>query len=565
MNSVVIAIIGLGAMALGWFVYSRFIATRIYRLDPNFVTPAHEFEDGIDFVPTNKYVLWGHHFTSVAGAAPIVGPAIAVIWGWGPAFLWVTLGTIFFAGVHDFGALWASVRNKGISIGALSEQILGARARSMFMLVMFLVLLMVNAAFAVVISGLLIQFPTSVIPVWAAIAVALGIGQLLYRTNMGLLWPSIIGVVLLYAALLLGQYVPLALPETIFGLSDNVVWVLILFAYAGIASVLPVWMLLQPRDYINGLQLFIALGAIYLAVFVAAPDVVTPFYNENVPEGTPAIVPLLFVTIACGAISGFHGLVASGTSSKQLDKETDARFVGYFGAVGEGMLSLATIICATAGFATLAEWEGVYSRFGAGGVGAFVNGGGRILEDGLGISAGFAATMLTVTAALFAGTTMDTGLRLQRYVVAEVGNITGIKLLQTPWLATLVALGFCLAIAFGAGSDGSGGMIIWPLFGTSNQLLASLTLLIITVILARQGRSTLYTLLPMIFVLFMTLIALAIQIGGFYAQGNWVLTIMALAILGAALLVIVTAVQVLRATGFRLIVRDTDVHGQISR
>ncbi|MFV0335647.1 MAG: carbon starvation protein A [Tropicimonas sp.] len=565
MNSVVLAIVGLGAMALGWFIYSRFIAMKIYRLDPDFITPSHEFQDGIDFVPTNKYVLWGHHFTSVAGAAPIVGPAIAVIWGWGPAFLWVTLGTIFFAGVHDFGALWASVRNKGVSVGALSEQILGTHARSMFMLVMFLVLLMVNAAFAVVISGLLIQFPSSVIPVWAAIAVALGIGQLLYRTNMGLLWPSIIGVVLLYSSLLLGQAVPLALPETVFGLSDNVVWVLILFAYAGIASVLPVWMLLQPRDYINGLQLFIALGLIYAAVLFAAPEVVAPFYNANAPEGTPAIVPLLFVTIACGAISGFHGLVASGTSSKQLDKETDARFVGYFGAMGEGMLSLATIICATAGFATLAEWEGVYSRFGAGSVGAFVTGGGHILEAGIGISAGFAATMLTVTAALFAGTTMDTGLRLQRYVVAEVGNITGIKLLQTPWLATLIALGFCLAIAFGAGSDGAGGMIIWPLFGTSNQLLASLTLLIITVILARLGRSTLYTLLPMVFVLFMTLIALAIQIGGFFAAGNWVLTIMALAILGAALLVIVTAFRVLNETGFKLIAGEGGTHGELPR
>lgn len=204
------------------------------------MTPAHEFRDGVDYVPTNRYVLWAHHFTSVAGAAPIVGPPIAVIWGWGPAFLWVVLGTVFFAGVHDMGALWASVRNRGQSIGGLSEKLLGHRARSMFMLIMFLVLLMVNAAFATVITNLMIQFPTSVIPVWGAIVVAIGIGQALYRAQMGLLWPTVIGVILLYGLILLGNAVPLALPSEIFGLSDRVVWVLLLFAYAGIASTLPV-------------------------------------------------------------------------------------------------------------------------------------------------------------------------------------------------------------------------------------------------------------------------------------------------------------------------------------
>lgn len=552
MNSLVLIVIGLLGIMAGWAFYSRFIASRIYRLDPGFVTPAHQFRDGVDYVPTNKYVLWGHHFTSVAGAAPIVGPAIAVIWGWGPAFLWVILGTIFFAGVHDMGALWASVRNRGQSVGALSEKLLGSRARWMFMLIMFLVLLMVNAAFATVITNLMIQFPTSVIPVWGAIIVAIGIGQTLYRTNIGLLWPTVIGVILLYALILLGNEVPIALPEQIFGLSDRVVWVLLLFAYAGVASMLPVWMLLQPRDYINGIQLFVALGLIYLAAIIAAPTVVVPFLNDQVPEGTPPIAPLLFVTIACGAISGFHGLVSSGTSSKQLDKEPDARLVGYGGAVGEGMLALAAIVCATAGFASLAEWQAVYSSFGSGGVGAFVNGGATILSNGLGVPAGLAATILTVTAALFAGTTMDTGVRLQRYVIQEAGEITGITPLNNGIIATLVALGFCLAIAFGAATGGAGGMVIWPLFGTSNQLLASLTLLMITVILARQGRPVVYTLTPLVLVLGMALYALLIQIGTFIEASNWTLAIMALIILGAGIMVAIAAVMALRSSGLSL-------------
>lgn len=553
MNSLVLIVIGLLGIMTGWVFYSRFIASRIYRLSEEFVTPAHQFRDGVDYVPTNKYVLWGHHFTSVAGAAPIVGPAIAVIWGWGPAFLWVVLGTIFFAGVHDMGALWASVRNRGQSIGGLSEKLLGSRARWMFMMIMFLVLLMVNAAFATVITNLMIQFPTAVIPVWGAIIVAIGIGQTLYRTQIGLLWPTIIGVVLLYALILIGDAVPLALPETVFGLSDRVLWVLLLFTYAGVASMLPVWMLLQPRDYINGIQLFVALGLIYLSALIASPTVVVPFINDQVPAGTPPIAPLLFVTIACGAISGFHGLVSSGTSSKQLDKETDARLVGYGGAVGEGMLALAAIVCATAGFASLAEWQAVYTSFGQGGVGAFVTGGATILSNGIGVPASLSATILTVTAALFAGTTMDTGVRLQRYVIQETGEITGIAALKNGIVATLLAIGFCLAIAFGAAADGSGGMVIWPLFGTSNQLLASLTLLMITVILARQGQPVIYTLTPLVLVLGMAIYALLLQIGGFIGAANWTLAIMALLILGAAIMVAIAAVGALRASGFSLI------------
>lgn len=538
MSAVILLLVGLGAMALGYFLYSKFIAQKIYQLDPDFKTPAHEFEDGIDYVPTNRFVLWGHHFTSVAGAAPIVGPAIAVIWGWAPAFLWVVFGTIFFAGVHDFGAIWASVRNKAKSVGALTGDVVGKRARSIFMIVIFLVLLMVNAVFAVVIAGLMMNFPSAVVPVWGAIFVALIIGQLIYRRIMSLAVVSVVGVIALYALIGIGPMVPVQMPAEFAGMSGNAIWIIILFGYAAIASLLPVWMLLQPRDYINGLQLFIGLLILYGALVLLNPTLVAPAFNDNVPAGTPSMIPLLFVTIACGAISGFHGLVSSGTTSKQLNKETDARFVGYFGAVGEGMLALAAILAATAGFATFGDWQAMYSAFGQGGVNAFVEGGAFIIHNGLGLPQATAATLLTVMAALFAGTTMDTGLRLQRYIFQEWGDIYNQQWMKKPSLATALAVGTCLLLAFGAGgADGSGGLIIWPLFGTTNQLLAGLTLLVITVMLVRLRRPMWYTLAPLCFLLVMTILALLIQLRTFWNQGNIFLLVLDIVVLMAAILV----------------------------
>lgn len=526
-------------VAGGYLIYSKFLANRVYKLDPAYKTPAHTERDGVDFVPTNKYVLWGHHFTSVAGAAPIVGPAIAVIWGWLPAFLWVTLGTVFFAGMHDLGALWASARHKARSMGTLSGNYIGGRGRNLFLVVIFLLLLMVNAAFAVVISNLLVSTPSAVIPAWGAILVALVIGQLIYRYRMNLAAVTVIGVSALYGLILLGDRFPIVLPETVLGLSANAFWIVALFLYAGVASMLPVWVLLQPRDYINGIQLFIALGILYASVLIAQPEIVAPAVNSNVPAGTPGIVPLLFVTIACGAISGFHGMVASGTSSKQLDKETDARFVGYFGAVGEGMLALGAILATTAGFQTLANWEEIYSEFGQGGVTAFVDGGANVVNAGLGIPPSLSATILATMAVLFAATTMDTGIRLQRFVVQEAGELMGFKIGTIA--GTVIALAVAMGLAFGAGADGSGGMVIWPLFGTTNQLLASLTLSIVAVILVQKQRTVIPVMIPLVFVATMSIYALIVQLGTFYRDENWLLLGMDIVILIAALWVIVEA------------------------
>lgn len=547
MNSFIILVIGLLLMALGYFVYGRFIAQKILALDPDFNTPSHEFNDGVDFVPTNKYVLWGHHFTSVAGAAPIVGPAIAVIWGWLPAFLWVVLGTIFFAGVHDMSAVWASVRNKGRSIGAVSGIVLNKRVRALFSIVIFLLLLMVNAVFAVVIAGMMINTPSSVVPVWGALVVAFFIGQAIYRWKLNLPIVSLIGVVALYFLIYIGPMVPLALPTEMMGLPANAWWIILLFVYAAIASLLPVWMLLQPRDYINGLQLFVGLFVLYLSFVLVQPEIVAPAINRDAPTGTPPIMPLLFVTIACGAISGFHGLVSTGTTSKQINREPDARFVGYFGAMGEGMLALASILAATAGFATLVDWQAVYVAYGQGGVGAFITGGANIMNQGLGISQELSATMLTVMAALFAGTTMDTGVRLQRYIFQEWGEQYNIKTLQKGSVATLLAVGSCLLLAFGAGGiKGDGGMTIWPLFGTTNQIMAGLTLLVVSVMLLKAGRRVWFTLIPMVFLLTMTVIALLSQLMEFYEKGERLLVVLDIVILICSIWVILESIATLK-------------------
>ncbi|AUJ71101.1 MULTISPECIES: carbon starvation CstA family protein [unclassified Pseudoalteromonas] len=550
MQSIMIVLFGIIGMLFGWFVYSKFIAEKIFKMDDNFVTPAHELEDGVDYVPTNKVVLWGHHFTSVAGAAPIVGPAIAVYWGWVPAVLWVVFGTIFFAGVHDMGALWASARHKGKSMGALSESVIGKRTRSLFMIVVFLVLLMVNAVFGVVIANSFVGNPNAVFPAWSAIIVALIIGQLLKR-KVPLVPLCIIGVIVLYATIYMGSSMPITLPTEMFGLSDKANWIIILFIYAAVASLLPVWMLLQPRDFINGMQLLVGLILLYGAVFVVMPDITAPAFNTQTVENTPSIIPLLFVTIACGAVSGFHGIVSSGTSSKQLDKEKDGRFVGYLGAVGEGSLALITLVAVSGVMLAVSpeEWHEIYSHLGAGSVSAFINGGSNLISTGWGLPVEIASTLLAVMVVLFAGTTMDSGVRLQRYIIQEWGEIYNIKFLNNGIIATLLAVACCLLLAFGAGgASGSGGMVIWPLFGSTNQILASLTLLVISVYLIKLGRPAKYTLIPMVFVLVMAFFAGVIKLGEYYQKGNWLLVVLDVIVLVVSILVMLEAWSVISKT-----------------
>lgn len=570
MNAILLAVIGMFIFYLGYRYYSKYVSEKVYKLDASFKTPAHEFKDGKDFVPTNKFVLWGHHFTSVAGAAPIVGPAIAVYWGWFPAVVWVLLGTVFAAGVHDFGALVLSVRNKGQSVGTLANKLIGQRAKVLFLFIILILVLMVNAVFAWVIAKLFISFPSSVLSVFIQIPLALWIGRVVYKKQGGMLFPSLAALGTMYLSAIVASRVPflqIDLPRY-FGGEDNIVafgldgvafsffvWIIILMVYVYIASTLPVWKLLQPRDYINSHQLLVGLAIIYLGLFFSNPPITAPAFNSAATD-VPWF-PLLFITIACGAISGFHGLVSSGTSSKQLDKETDARFVGYLGAIGEGLLALAAIIAVITLFNSTADFQAAYSSFGAasgGGLGNFVQGAGQ-LATGIFIPADIATTIVAVIVVSFAATTLDTSVRLMRYIISELGKEYNVKSLTKTHVATTVAVVSSAALVLlpeGPNGFGSGGYVLWPLFGTSNQLLAGITLLLITIWLKRQGRNYFITLLPMIFLMFMTLWAMIQQVffqwsGYGDSELNLLLFGLGAVILVFALWILAEAVQSLRS------------------
>jgi carbon starvation protein len=527
---VLVALGGFLTFFLGWRFYSRFIGAQLLELDPAFKTPAHEFNDGLDFVPTNRFVLWGHHFTSVAGAAPIIGPAIAVIWGWLPALIWILLGTVFMAGMHDTVTLWASVRHRARSMGSLTSEVLGPRARSLFLLIIFFLLLMVNAVFAIAIATLFVKFPGSLLPYWLQIPIAIAVGVLAYRFRTPLLWPSLIALALLIGLIFLGAEMPLSLPQEMAGVSDKAWWVLIMLAYGALASRLPVWLLLQPRDFINSHLLLVGLVAIYGGLFIGRPDFAAPMLNAHVPAGTPSLVPLLFVTVACGAISGFHGLVSSGTSSRQLDRETDARFVGYLGAVGEGLLALAALLAVSAGFSGIAEWDTHYSSWAAasaGGIAAFATGAGNLLGN-LGLPLAIGTTLVSTMVVAFAATTLDTSMRLQRFILAEIGQDYGLPALSNINLATFITFATCAGLAFGAdpANPGGGGMVLWPLFGTTNQLTAGLSLLVVTLLLWKMQRPVIYTLVPFLFVTITTAWAMLNNLSLYMATGNWLMLLL---------------------------------------
>ncbi|MEA1895621.1 MAG: carbon starvation protein A [Euryarchaeota archaeon] len=527
MNALILAIISLGGFLLAYRFYATFLAEKIFALDPGARTPAHEFEDGVDHVPTLKSILFGHHFASIAGAAPIVGPAIGVIWGWLPAFLWVVFGTIFLGAVHDFGALVVSLRHQGKSIGELTENIIGTRARNLFLLIMFFLLLVVIAVFALVIALMLNWYPQTVFPIACEMIIAVAVGYMVYRMKTGVLIPTVIAVIVMYATIYIGTYMldPIVLGETFLG-SGLTTWIYIILLYSLIASVLPVWLLLQPRDHINAHELFIGMGLMYLGLLIIRPEVVAPAVQLH-PEGAPSIYPFLFVTIACGAISGFHSLVSSGTTVKQLDSEAHAKMIGYGGMLAEGALATIAIIACTAGFATVSLWNEHYSSWGAAAgllpkLTAFVDGAGGFVEA-CGIPPEFAIAIIGVVVVSFAMTTIDTATRLQRYVIGEIGSNYHVNILRNRYVGGAVAVLTALALAL-AKDAGKGGMILWPVFGTTNQLLAALTLLVITMYLMQTKKPVIYTLIPMIFMMITAMTAMILNIQIYYNAGNWMLT-----------------------------------------
>ncbi|MEM7576357.1 MAG: carbon starvation CstA family protein [Planctomycetota bacterium] len=728
MSVLLIAILAGVGFVVAYHTYGRWLGSRIFELSANAVCPAVSENDGRDFVPTSKPIVFGHHFTSIAGTGPIVGPAIAVIWGWGPALLWVVFGSIFIGAVHDFGSLVVSLRNRGQTVGDIAGRVINRRVRVLFLLVLFMALTIVLAIFGLVIANVLKLYPAAITPVLLQVPLAVAIGVWLHRRGADLKLPSILALAIMYATVLFGDVGTLSAVNAWFASWPTIVWVFVLLGYGYVASVLPVWVLLQPRDFINALQLLTALGLVVVGLFVAAIaggaspaegvpgqplDIAAPFFRSDVPGAPMSWLPLLFITVACGAISGFHCLVSSGTSSKQLKVETDAKFVGFGAMLTEGFLATIVILACIAGLGlgitktqelqvvsgsvpgnamaisaegellesvageglvagqireTHGVWDGLNEngteltttwtgasaygvRYGswaaadglAAKVGAFVDGAANFLKA-LGLPGGVAVALMGVLVASFAGTTLDTACRLQRYVIQELaacfvrthgpgycaacgydlrGNESGtcpecgvgveqpmggiralrrgsslnpLRWLMHPHAAALFAvvvagvlaclpvpgstampdgctLWHCLTpgatiTTLGEGGRpshlghhvmkggleagwlwlthyaGKGGLILWPMFGATNQLLGGLAFLVIGFWLWRRGKPVWFLIVPMAFMLVMPAWALLAQLPAWWnaTDPNWVLIGIALATLALELWMVTEAV-----------------------
>ena len=544
MSSIILVIAGLFVFFIGYKFYSNFLGQKIYEIDDSSLSmPSSSFEDGVDYIPTKKHILFGHHFTSIAGAAPIVGPCVAAYWGWLPALLWILFGTVFMGAVHDFGALVTSVKEKGRSIADIASLTISDRARSMFLVFVILLVWLVLAVFAMVIADLFVSIPSSVIPINIQILIAIIMGFIIYKKKIDAVIPSFIALALLYFFVWVGTQSPVDFTESMPLQDAKNLWITLLFIYCSIASLLPVWTLLQPRDYINSHQLFFGLALLIIGIFVAQPIVDAPAIRSFSDPETPDLFPLLFVTIACGAISGFHGLVSSGTSSKQLEKLSDSRVVGYGGMIGEGTLALVSTICAVAGISLVANanlpavgfvedlnWSTYYDTWAhASGnkATAFVLGGGALLKS-IGFSESLANTLIAVLVISFAATTLDTATRIQRFILNEFGQATKIKPLTNRYFATVIAVLPAMLMAFwnitdpGTGAVKQAGWILWPIFGASNQMLAALTLMVLTLYYWIRKKPILPLLIPMVIIMIVTFTALLSNAINFYGV-NWIL------------------------------------------
>ncbi|MDE0164926.1 MAG: carbon starvation protein A [Bryobacterales bacterium] len=520
--------------------YARHLGARIFQLDPTKSTPAHDMNDGVDYVPCRRAILFGHHYASIAGLAPMLGPAIAVIWGWLPGMLWVVLGTLFIGAVHDFGALVVSMRHKGLSVGKVAEDLIGRRAKSIFLLIILFLICLVMGVFVRTIAGLFTAafYPESVFPTFFLMGVAMIIGWRVYKHSAHIGKATAIGFALMMISIWVGLQI--ARPDLT---ADS--WILILLGYALAASILPVWLLLQPRDYLNSLLLYLGLGTAYLGFFLLMPDFSAPAVSAN-PEGAPPIFPFVFIVIACGAVSGFHGLVSSGTTSKQIDKETDAVFVGYGGMVGESLLGLLAVLACTAGFRSIEAWSAHYSSWDAASglsekMRAFIEGAALFITK-LGLPMDLAQAFIALVAVSFALTSLDSGTRLLRYNIGEIANSIGIPQLGGRYVASIIAVALIGFFAFYQIDGQPAGLALWGLFGSTNQVLGALTLLTISIYLRQRGRNYWYTAVPMAFMMVMTVTAMLLDLKKYTSGGQVLLTFVALSIFLLSLWLVVEAI-----------------------
>jgi carbon starvation protein len=544
MNTLILAAILILWLFLGYKIYGSFIEKKVLEIDNTRPTPALELNDGIDYSPAKRPLLFGHHFSSIAGAGPILGPLLGVLYfGWLGALLWVAIGSVFLGAVHDYTSLMTSVQNKGTSLGDISEKTLGKRTKIIFSVFLWLSLALVIAVFAIVASKTLVSQPKIVIPTFGLVFLAMIFGWLIYRRGVNIFATTLIALVCLFFLIYLGDLFPVELPAKILGLSSQNFWFFILIIYSLFASSLPVWFLLQPRDYISTWILFLGLGIGYLGLIGFQPTINAPAFVSFSSRGGP-LWPMLFVIIACGAISGFHSIVAGGTTSKQLPDEASGKLIGYGGMVTEAALAGLVIFIAAA--ALVWNPSGTESQFGfqylmssGDPINAFAIGYGRIVSSLPTITFLYGAFFGMVMLNAFVLTTLDTGTRLGRFIFSE---LLGKKapVFKNRWIASAIILVF--AALMGATE---GYKAIWPVFGASNQLVAALALVVVSSYLVAIKRPKKYTLYPAYFMLLTTLAALVYQGMRFFRDGSFLLANVTVLLIVLALVIIYEARSIL--------------------
>ncbi len=542
MNALLFAGILILWLYLGYKIYGSFIEKKVVQADDNRITPARQLTDGIDYAPAKKHLLFGHHFSSIAGAGPILGPLLGVLYfGWLGALLWVSLGSIFLGAVHDYTSLMTSVRNKGTSLANISEKTLGRKTKAIFSAFLWLALVLVIAVFAVVASQTLVSQPEIVIPTFGLVLMAVIFGWLVYRRGFRVSVSTLTALACLFFLIYIGRLFPVRLPAELFGISAQTIWFVILIVYSLFASSLPVWLLLQPRDYISTWILFLGLGMGYLGLIASHPVFKAPAFVSFLSKEGP-LWPMLFVIIACGAISGFHSVVAGGTTAKQLPNESAGKWIGYGAMVTEAALAGLVIFIAAG---TLAwkplgsngpfDFQYLMTPEGGGPIKAFATGYGKLVSSLPGLSLVMGSFFGMVMLNAFVLTTLDTGTRLGRFIFSELLASKG-SFFRNRWTASSVILIF--AVLLGATESYKA---IWPIFGASNQLVAALALIIVTSYLVGIKRPSKYTLYPALFMLFTTLASLFYLGYRFYAHRQYLLGSLSLILILLALTIIYEA------------------------
>jgi carbon starvation protein len=535
-NGALVAIVGILFLIGNYFLYGKYIEKKI-RPNDRKKTPAVLNKDKTDYYPANKFFLFGHHFASIAGAGPIIGPILAVSYfGWFITSLWIIFGTVFIGAVHDYLSLMISVRNKGVGISKITEKALNKKSGKIFAVMIWITLTMIISTFAVSAADSIISQPSLVIPVVAISIIAMILGIAVYRYKTNVLISSLIALFFAFLFMYVGYKIPVTLPFSVS--MTRIIWVTLLISYGAIASLIPVWIFLQPRDYLSAIQLILFLLLGFAAILIVKPVVNSP----TIISGSLPIWPILFITVACGAVSGFHSLVASGTTSKQLAKESHGRFIGYGGMVAEGILALLVLL-----FVSSLNWNIGSLNFAdslkEGWIIAFGNGFGKIVSE-LGIpflTFSLASLIGAFLVNQFILTSLDTSTRISRMLISE--NIKN-KIFKNKVIAVLIAIipAYFLAIT-NTYAD------LWRLFGSSNQLIAAIALITISAYFVEHKKKIKFLIIPTLFMIITTISALFYSLfnkSGYLAEGNWVLALFAAALIVLAFVVSWEGFQIVR-------------------